>query len=158
MTTETAELSTRSRPPSTLFEVRPSKVHGLGVYATTLIAKETCLIEYTGKRVLWEDVPEDSDGRHTFLFGLDDGIRVIDPEVGGNDARWFNHSCDPNCEAIEDEDERVFIYALRDIQSGEELSYDYALQVDEPRTKEVEQESPCHCGAANCRGTLLEME
>ena len=73
MSTETAEL----------LEVRPSKVHGLGVYATRLIAKETCLIEYTGKRVLWKDVPEVFDGQHTFLFGLDDGIHVIDPEVRG---------------------------------------------------------------------------
>ena len=87
----------RDNRHSTLLEVRPSKVHGLGVYATRLIAKETCLIEYTGKRVLWKDVPEVIDGQHTFLFGLDDGIHVIDPEVGGNEARWINHSCEPNC-------------------------------------------------------------
>ena len=158
MSTETAELSSPSQRPAEFLEVRPSKVHGLGVYATKFIANETCLIEYTGKRVLWESVPNELDGQHTFLFGLDDGIRVIDPSVGGNEARWINHSCEPNCEAIEDEDDRVFIYAMRDIQPGEELCYDYALQVDEPRTKEVEQESPCHCGAANCRGTLLEAE
>lgn len=159
MTTETAvpppTLPDRS---STLLEVRASGVHGLGAYATRLIAKDMCVIEYIGKRVLWEDVPADVDVNHTFLFGLDDGIHVIDPEIGGNEARWINHSCNPNCEAIEDENERVFIYALRDIQPGEELSYDYALQVDEPRTKEVEQESPCYCGAANCRGTLLEAQ
>jgi SET domain-containing protein len=156
MTTETAEPSTVSDPPSTCLKVRASGVHGLGVYATRFIAKDTCIIEYTGKRVLWKDVPKDVDDAHTFLFGLTDGIYVIDPEIGGNEARWINHSCDPNCEAIEDENDRVFIHALRDIQPGEELFYDYALQVDEPRTKEIEQESPCHCGAVNCRGTLLE--
>jgi SET domain-containing protein len=83
---------------------------------------------------------------------------VIDPTIRGNEARWINHSCDPNCEAIEEEDERVFIYALRDLQQGEELFYDYALQVDEPITREVAQESKCFCGSSHCRGTMLEQK
>lgn len=136
-------------------EVRASGVHGRGVYATEPIAKDTQIIEYTGQRILWEDVPCDLDDPHTFLFGLENGTDVIDPEIGGNEARWINHSCDPNCEAIEEEG-RVFIYALRDLQPGEELFYDYALQVDEPRTKELEKECECHCRSTNCRGTMLE--
>ncbi|MEP6603458.1 MAG: SET domain-containing protein-lysine N-methyltransferase [Spartobacteria bacterium] len=140
---------------SMLLEVRVSRIHGHGVYAAQPIAKGTEIIEYTGARVLWKEVEEDPDDPHTFLFGLDDGIYVIDPEMGGNEARWINHSCDPNCEAIEDEEDRVYIYALRDIPAGEELFYDYALQVDEPRTKELELECACHCGSAKCRGTLL---
>ena len=130
-------------------------MHGRGVFATKRIRTNTRIIEYTGKRVTWESVPNDSDGQHTFLFGLDDGIMVIDPEIGGNDARWINHSCDPNCEAIE-EDGRVFIYALQDILPGEELSYDYQLEVDEPVTRETEQESKCLCKTSRCRGTMLE--
>jgi len=105
--------------------------------------------------VAWESVPDDSGNAHTFLFGLDNGTTVIDPTIDGNDARWINHSCTPNCEAIE-EDRRVFIYALRDIRPGEELFYDYQLEVDEPRTKQVERESECHCRATDCRGTMLE--
>jgi SET domain-containing protein len=145
----------QSLKPSTLLEVRKSGVHGRGVYATKPISKGDRIIEYTGKRVLWESVPDDPDDPHTFLFGLDNGTEVIDPKTGGNEARWINHSCDPNCEAIE-EDERVFIYALRNLRPGEELFYDYALQVDEPVTSEAEQESRCHCGSSNCRGTMLE--
>lgn len=148
----------RSAPStsSSLLEVRASGVHGRGVYAVKPIRKGKRIIEYTGKRVLWESVPADLDSTHTFLFGLDNGRDVIDPEIGGNEARWINHSCDPNCEAIEEDDERVFIYALRQIRPGEELFYDYALQVDEPRTKEVEEEAECHCGSAKCRSTMLE--
>jgi SET domain-containing protein len=142
----------RQKPP---IEVRSSHVHGRGVFATKRIRKNTRIIQYTGKRVTWESVPDDSDDPHTFLFGLDDGALVIDPTIGGNDARWINHSCDPNCEAIE-EDGRVFIYALRDIRPGEELSYDYRLEVDEPVTREKEAESRCSCGSSNCRGTMLE--
>ena len=73
-----------------------------------------------------------------------------------NDARWINHSCDPNCEAIE-EDDRIFIDALRDIQAGEELFYDYALEIDEPITEESKKKFACHCHSPNCRGTMLDI-
>ncbi|HXM74544.1 MAG TPA: SET domain-containing protein-lysine N-methyltransferase [Chthoniobacterales bacterium] len=145
----------RGKRLSASIEVRRSRVHGHGVFATKRIRKKARIIEYTGKRVTWESVPDDSNDSHTFLFGLDDGTIVIDPRIGGNDARWINHSCDPNCEAIE-EDGRIFIYALRHIRPGEELSYDYQLEVDEPVTREAEQESKCFCGTSRCRGTMLE--
>jgi hypothetical protein len=80
--------------------------------------------------------------------------RVIDALHGGNSSRWINHSCNPNCEADE-ENERIFIKALRNIKAGEELSYDYGLIIDEPYTKKLKAEYPCWCGHANCRGTLL---
>ena len=136
-------------------EVRKSGVHGRGVNATKAIPKGTRIIEYAGKRVLWESIPEDSEDRRTFLFGLQNGKDVIDPTIGGNAARWINHSCEPNCEAIE-ENSRIFIYALRDLRPGEELFYDYALEMDEPRTKELEKESECYCGSSTCRGTMLD--
>jgi SET domain-containing protein len=129
-------------------------VHGHGVYATTTIRKGARVIEYTGALVPWEDASDQADGPHTFLFGLTDGKQVIDPAFGGNDARWINHSCDPNCEAIEEGD-RVFIYALRSLLPGEELFYDYALDVDEPRTRKLEKEYACHCGSPKCRGFML---
>ncbi len=102
-------------------------------------------------------MPNDLNDPHTFLFGLDNGKDVIDPRTGGNEARWINHSCDPNCESIE-ENGRVFIYALRNLRPGEELFYDYALQVDEPITREVEKESRCFCRTSRCRGTMLELK
>jgi SET domain-containing protein len=145
-----------SEPASGWLEVRNSPVHGRGVFARCLIQKEVQIIEYTGRRIAWKDVPADSDDPRTYFFGILDGSIVIDPKVGGNQAQWINHSCDPNCEAIEQEDGRVFIHALRDISPGEELFYDYQLEVDEPRTAEAEEESRCFCGAANCRGTMLE--
>ena len=148
---------TKSRNPAGRIEVRESGVHGRGVYAIKPIPKRARIIEYTGKRVLWKNVPDDLADPHTFLFGLDNGIEVIDPTTGGNEARWINHSCDPNCEAIE-ENGRIFIYALRNLRPGEELFYDYALQVDEPITREVAEESRCFCGSSRCRGTMLEQK
>ena len=137
------------------FEVRPSGVHGRGVYATGFIPKGTRIIEYTGQRVSWKDAPDNKNTSHTFNFGLDNG-EVINPEIGGNEARWLNHSCDPNCESIE-EDNRIFIYAMRDIEPGEELSYDYAMVIDEPITKASKKEYECLCGSSNCRGTMLAL-
>lgn len=136
-------------------KVRKSRVHGRGVFATRPIRKGARIVEYTGRRVLWSSIPDDQDDVETYYFGLDNNREVIDPSVGGNEAQWINHSCDPNCETIEDRRGRVFIKALRSIRTGEELVYDYNLGVDVPRTKEIEDEARCSCGSPKCRGTLL---
>ncbi len=138
-----SKLNAQFSPP---VEVRASGVHGRGVYATQFIPEGTRIIEYTGQRVSWESAPNDENNPHTFNFGLESG-EVINPEIGGNDARWINHCCDPNCEAIE-EDDRIFIYAMRDIEAGQELFYDYALEIDEPITEELMQD---HHGRINAR-------
>jgi uncharacterized protein len=145
----------KSRNRRVQIEVRESDVHGRGVYATQFIPKGRRIIEYKGERVSWEAAPDDDDDPHTFNFGLENGD-VINPQVGGNDARWINHSCNPNCEAIE-EDDRIFIYAIRSIQAGEELLYDYRMEIDEPITDAAKKKFACHCGALNCRGTMLEL-
>jgi len=145
----------KTRKRAVQIEVRESGVHGRGVYTMQFIPKSRRIIEYTGERVLWEAAPDDKNNPHTFNFGLENGD-VINPEIGGNDARWINHSCNPNCEAIE-EDDRIFIYAMRNIQAGEELLYDYRMQIDEPITDAAQKKFACHCGASNCRGTMLEL-
>jgi SET domain-containing protein len=142
--------------PDKILEVRRSRVHGRGVFALESIRKGARIIEYTGRRIPWSSVPEDLDDERTYYFGLDGGKLVIDPKIGGNEAQWINHSCNPNCEAIEEDRGRVFIYALRNLRPGEELLYDYQLEVSVPRTKEVEEENRCTCGSSNCRGTMLE--
>ena len=136
--------------------VKRSHVHGRGVFTTRSFRKGAAIIEYTGRRILWSDVPDEQDDPRTYYFGLDDETKVIDPSVGGNEAQWINHSCAPNCKAIEDNRGRVFIEALRSIRAGEELFYDYKLMIDVPRTKEIEAESICHCGSSRCRGNMLE--
>ena len=83
-----------------------------------------------------------------------EGGLVIDALYGGNNARWINHACEPNCEAEEIEG-RVFIKALRDLTPGEELFYDYGLVLEERHTAKVKKQFACWCGAATCRGTML---
>lgn len=133
-------------------------MHGKGVYARVDLKKGERLIEYKGEVITWKEAlrrhPHDpKDPNHTFYFHIDDK-HVIDAKHGGNDARWINHSCAPNCESNVEEG-RVFIDAVRDIKAGEELFYDYGLVIDEPLTPELKAEYPCWCGSANCRGTLL---
>ena len=149
-------------PPATgRIEVRRSGVHGQGVFALVDIPKGERIIEYLGEIISWEEAqrrhPHDPDDpNHTFYFHIDEQ-HVIDALYGGNDARWINHSCDPNCVADE-EDGRIFITARRKIKAGDELNYDYGLVIDEPLTPELKADYPCWCGSRNCRGTLLSSD
>jgi len=143
---------------SVKLRVANSPRHGRGVFALNPIPKGTRIIEYKGKRVSWawasRKYPEvEGEPTHTFLFELDDDM-VIDANQDGNDARWINHSCAPNCQAV-DEDGRIYIEALRNIRAGEELGYDYNIRLPERLTPTLKKRWPCYCNAKTCRGTLL---
>jgi len=126
--------------------LRSSKIHDAGCYTTAPIKKGTRVIEYTGPRITIEEADERYvDSERTYLFGLTDEKHVID---GNGVAAFINHCCDPNCEADEF-DGRVWIIAIRDIEAGEELTYDYNLYDGED-----DDPSLCLCGVKNCRGSL----
>lgn len=144
----------RPRP----FVIRSSAIQGRGAFAKEQIRKGTRLIEYTGERITHEEAnqrypDEDMERHHTFLFELDDDT-VVDAAVGGNVARYINHSCDPNCETII-EDDRIYVDAIRTIRPGQELTYDYSYVLEERHTPAVKKRYPCFCGAKTCRGTIL---
>ena len=146
---------TEESPP---IEVRNSTVHGSGVFATRRIVKGERIIEYLGDRVSHAEADrryesKDANDSHTFLF-IVDSKTVIDAGVDGNDARFFNQSCDPNCESTV-EKRRVFIDALRDIEPGEELTYDYQIYCEEGDPENIEEVFACRCGSPKCRGTML---
>ena len=144
-------------PADEVFEIRLSPIHGRGAFATSHIPAGTRLMEYTGERLTPEEAearyPDTPGLHHTFLFAIDHHL-VIDAAVGGSDAKWINHSCDPNCDAVID-DERIWIETIRDVEPGEELAYDYAYVLTERHTLAAKRRYPCTCGAATCRGTIL---
>ena len=147
------------RPKTPLFEVRHSRVHGYGVFALRRIRKGTNIIEYLGERVsheLADDRYESKDplDGHTFLFTVD-AKTVIDAGVDGNEARFVNHGCDPNCQTVQ-MGKRIFIEAIRTIRPGEELAYDYRIQRDADDPANIDVVFRCLCGAQNCRGSMLE--
>jgi SET domain-containing protein len=143
---------------SKLYTLRRSPIQGTGAFAARPITKGTRIIEYLGERISQKEADsrydDDDPTQPVLLFNVDRGV-VIDAGVGGNDARFFNHSCDPNCDAVIDK-RRVFIEAMRDIEPGEELTYDYSLTRDGLDDEESERRYACHCGSTNCRGTMLE--
>jgi SET domain-containing protein len=145
--------------------LRRSPIHGNGVFAVTDIPKGTELVEYRGRRMppaaIDRKYAGEPDNGHTFLFTLNDDY-VIDANVDGNIARWINHSCKPNCQAVIEEDEdgdrrkdRVLIETIRPLRAGDELTYDYGIDVGERITPRLKQIWACRGGAPRCRGTLL---
>jgi SET domain-containing protein len=138
--------------------VRRSRIQGRGVYASRDIREGERIIEYTGLLITNEEADAQCDDEsmrrhHTFLFGVDDEV-TVDGAQGGNEARFINHSCEPNSESVILR-RRVFIDALRDIAAGEEIAYDYWYTTDGGYTlDDLRRIYPCRCGAPSCRGTL----
>ena len=141
-----------------LIEVRASPLHGLGVFALQSIAPGTRVIEYLGERISHAEADRRYDHKdvhdsHTFLFIADEAT-VIDAGVDGNEARYVNHGCQPNCESVI-ERSRVFIDAIRSIAPGEELTYDYQIRREPDDPPDIDAIFACHCGARACRGTMM---
>jgi len=138
--------------------VRNSKIHGRGVFARKPIRKGARVIEYTGPIISNKEAEKIGTQTvhghsHTMLFQLDKK-RVINGIEGG-DAKYLNHGCDPNCETEQDGD-HIYIKAIRNIKEGEELVYDYHLQVPGKITDEIKKEFVCLCGSPKCRGTQID--
>ena len=124
--------------------LRQSRIHSHGCYTDAPIRKGTLIVEYVGERLTYEQADDlYDDFPNTYLFGLDGGKRIID---GYGVAAFVNHSCDPNCETDQIRG-KMWIIALRDIEAGEELTYDYNLY-------DGEDDAPCSCRTVRCRGSL----
>lgn len=148
------------RGQSQYCEVRGSEIHGRGVYATTFIPKDTRIIEYLGERIDKRESARRGASQHAkslesgdaavYIFTLSKNYD-LDGNVPWNVARLINHSCSPNCEALIDGG-RIYIYALRDIHPGEELSFDYGFDVDHY------EDHPCLCGKPECVGYIVSRD
>ena len=110
-----------------MIEKRRSKIQGWGVFATRPISKNTRIVTYAGEKITNRDSLRREDRYlrrgHIWCFKLN-RLYVRDAAVGGNIARYINHSCTPNCytRIIGD---TIWIIAARNIRKGEELTYDY---------------------------------
>lgn len=144
--------------PSDKYIVKKSDTHGTGVFAAKPIRKGTRILEYRGD-VIRKDESARRQRRMTRLHKKDGSKPAVmifsltrtfdlDGNVPDNDAKFINHSCEPNCEAVQD-GRRVFIHSLRAIKEGEELSFDYGFQWG------AHEDHPCKCGAASCVGFIL---
>jgi len=136
--------------------VSPSGVHGLGAFATRPLPPDAFLGLYEGRRYTPKQVAaREWNDQLTYLFTLSNQ-ESIDGAKGGNATRHLNHSCEPNCEAVEEYDDSgkliLKFMTLQPIKAGEELFIDYCLTADDGSAPE---DYPCRCGAPTCRGTML---
>lgn len=129
-----------------------SSVHGWGLFAQERIEAGDMVIEYVGEKIR-QRVADRREEMYaisaSYLFRIDEDA-VVDATLMGNKARFINHSCCPNCTAkiiSVEGDSRIVIYAKEDIQTGEELTYDYKFPLEEDKIA-------CLCGEAECRGYL----
>ncbi len=145
---------------------RRSSIHGNGVFAARKLGPGVELIEYQGRLRTHTQADRLYEGGvdtgHTFLFTLNERY-IIDANVEGNEARWLNHSCAPNCQAVWEESadgnprkDRILIETLREIAPGEELTYDYGIRLPVRQTAKMKALWACRCGAPECSGTMLK--
>jgi uncharacterized protein len=141
--------------------VGQSRIQGRGVFAKRKIPKGTRVVEYLGDRIPLENSLRDltpGEPASVYVVYLDE-TTVIDGARNGNDARFINHSCNPNCEAY-GLGEHVYIYSMCEIIRGQELTFDYKLAstTGRRRIKQNAEAYRCRCGSVNCRGTMLELK
>ena len=123
-------------------------------FAARDIPKGTQIVQYKGK-LISKELSDKRTEQHKlrgelWIFTLNDKYD-IDASRGGNEACYINHSCEPNCEAVNHDDEEIWIEAMVDIKKGEELTYDYGFN-------EPDAAFPCLCGKKTCRGWIVSSD
>jgi len=133
-----------------LIQFRHSRIHGTGGFARQAIPAGTRLIEYVGERITKAESLIHCEADNVYIFHLDDEFD-LNGNVDWNPARFLNHGCAANCETEQDES-RVWILSLRDIQAGEELTFNYGYDLEDYL------KHPCRCGATACVGFIVAEE
>ena len=142
---------------------KKSKIHGMGIYASEDIPKNTKIIEYIGEKILKREGDIRSEKRikkylnskktgSVYIFELNSKYD-IDGSKRYNKARYINHSCDPNCE-VDIKDGQIWISSIKKIKKGDELSYDYGYAFD----KDDYKDHVCKCGSKFCIGYIISSD
>lgn len=146
-------------------KVEKSGIHATGVFAAQDIPKGKVVIEYIGEKITkdesnrrleasLEELPGSCGEGAVYIVDLDEEYD-LDGDVPDNPAKYINHSCDPNCE-MEIRDGRVFFRSLRDIKTGEELSFNYGYGIEDSETEEDLEDFKCNCGSPKCVGYMID--
>jgi uncharacterized protein len=144
---------------SEYIEIRSSKIHSNGIFASKDIPKGTKIIEYMGIKITKAQTDKladihigqakkDKSKGLVYIFELNKK-EDIDGNVSYNTARLINHSCSPNCETTGD-DQHIWITSIKNIKKGEELSYDYGYNADNFK------DHPCLCKSPNCMKYIID--
>jgi SET domain-containing protein len=133
-----------------LFEVKESQIHGTGVFARSSVSPGVRILEYVGERISKAESLARCEENNPYIFTLSD-TEDLDGNVEWNPARFINHSCSPNCEAELDAG-HIWIVARREINPGEELTFNYGYDLSDYR------DYPCNCGSPDCIGYMVAEE
>ena len=134
-----------------LYKIKKSNIDNRCLYAAKDIKDRTKIIEYKGRIITKKQVEENSkfdNEKAIYLFNINKKYD-LDGDFKYNTARLINHSCDPNCE-VYGTGLKVWVYAIRDIKKGEELTYDYGFGFDQDY-----RDFPCKCGSKKCVGYIV---
>lgn len=123
--------------------VRKSPLGGLGCFATVHFPKDSAIAAYAGERITHAEAVRRFTGTSGKRISQLDADYYIDGSVGGNDTKYINHSCEPNADVMVI-DRFMFVFALREILPGEEITADYLNSFDHDQTI-------CQCRTASCR-------
>ena len=145
-----------------LWYKKKSLLHGSGLFALSNIKKGEQVIEYIGDKVTKKEGDKRADKQikkaeknkkngMVYVFELNKKYD-IDGGVPRNYARFINHSCDPNCE-VDGVGLKIWVYSIKDIKKGEELTYDYGFSFDSDY-----KNYPCRCGSKKCVGYIVRSE
>lgn len=138
------------RPATGEWIIAPSRIHGAGLFARLPVPRSTRLLEYVGERISKAESLRRCELQNEYIFSLSPEFD-LDGAVDWNPARFINHSCEPNCEALL-ENGRIWIVSIRDISPGDELTFNYGYDLEDYRRY------PCHCGARACAGFMVAEE
>lgn len=139
------------------YEIRESGIHNKGIFAARDIKAGEKILEYVGEKITkaesqrradaWDEEARQKGLGLVYIFELNNRYD-IDGNVDYNPAKYINHSCDPNCEAVNSRG-HIWIQAVRDIKAGDELTYDYGYDM------EFFLMHPCRCGTKKCVGYIV---
>ena len=146
--------------------VGKSNIHGQGLFAKVDIPEAVKIIEYTGERVTKEEAARrerlylelshtNPDIGSSYVFELPDENYDIDGFHSG-DAKFINHSCNPNAEYIYEGENRIWVTSIKYISRGEEITMNYGIWIDDQDFDF--RNYPCKCGSANCVGFMVRKE
>lgn len=139
-------------------EIRESALHNMGGFAAKDIPKGAKVIQYLGEKITKGEsekrelmqlaaAKRDPAKAKAYLFELNE-IYDLDGDIPENDAKYINHSCEPNLEVDIINDE-IWLFSLKNITKGEEVTYDYGFEM------EKHADHPCYCRAAKCIGYIV---
>lgn len=143
-------LKKKPEAENSYFEVTGSDIHGWGAFAKKKIAKGKRIVEYLGEKIDKKESARRCEDLNYYIFEINDEWD-IDGDVEWNPARFLNHSCEPNCEAV-NEGDQIWIDVIKDVKKGDELTFNYGYDIEDYR------DHPCRCGAGNCLGYIVAAE